>query len=322
MSKLRNYLKGGASTETAPGTVNTWSTESAGPFIGVVKNNIDSTKMGRIQVNIPSLTKTNNPNVSQLITCEYLLPFYGAKPVKYNIPNSDLYEASQHSYGFWGVPPDLETQVLVIFAEGKANKAFWIGCIQDPYTNHMVPGIASSTNTAGEKSEGPAGQYISGVNKQKTYGTDNVPAGEINRSSDNALQNNRYESTKNSIHPLADILLDQGLIKDDIRGTTTSSARRESPSQVFGMSTPGKKNTKSTRQKIGTNDTNVTDFVVREPGHTFVMDDGDANGNNQLTRIRTASGHQILMHDTKGTEYIANGSGKARLVSIRTKALT
>ena len=114
MSKLRNYLKGGASTETAPGTVNTWSTESAGPFIGVVKNNIDSTKMGRIQVNIPSLTKTNNPNVSQLITCEYLSPFYGAKPVKYNIPNSDLYEASQHSYGFWGVPPDLETQVLVI----------------------------------------------------------------------------------------------------------------------------------------------------------------------------------------------------------------
>ena len=311
MSKLRNYLKGGASTETAPGIVNTWSTESAGPFIGVVKNNIDSTKMGRIQVNIPSLTKTNNPNVSQLITCEYLSPFYGAKPVKYNIPNSDLYEASQHSYGFWGVPPDLETQVLVIFAEGKANKAFWIGCIQDPYTNHMVPGIASSTNTAGEKSEGPAGQYISGVNKQKTYGTDNVPAGEINRSSDNALQNNRYESTKNSIHPLADILLDQGLIKDDIRGTTTSSARRESPSQVFGMSTPGKKNTKSTRQKIGTNDTNVTDFVVREPGHTFVMDDGDANGNNQLTRIRTASGHQILMHDTKGTVYIANGSGKA-----------
>ncbi len=311
MSKLRTYLQGGASTDAAPGTVNTWSNEQAGPFIGIVKNNVDSTKMGRIQVNIPSLTKTNNPSVSQLITCEYLSPFYGAKPIKYNIPNSDLYEASQASYGFWGIAPDLETQVLVFFAEGKANKAYWMGCIQDPYTNHMVPGIASSTNTAGEKSEGPAGQYTSGVNKQKKYGTDNVPAGEINRTSNAALQNNRYESTKNSIHPFADTLLAQGLIQDDIRGTTTSGARRESPSQVFGMSTPGRKNTKSTKQKIGTNDTNFTDFVVRETGHTFVMDDGDVNGDNQLTRLRTASGHQLLMHDTEGVVYLANGSGKA-----------
>ena len=62
MSKLRTYLQGGASTDAAPGTVNTWSNEQAGPFIGIVKNNVDSTKMGRIQVNIPSLTKTNNPS--------------------------------------------------------------------------------------------------------------------------------------------------------------------------------------------------------------------------------------------------------------------
>ena len=51
--------------------------------------------------------------------------------------------------------------------------------------------------------------------------------------------------------------------------------------------------------------------VDRESGHSFVMDDGDANGDNQLTRIRTSSGHQILLHDTEGTVYIANGSGKA-----------
>jgi len=41
------------------------------------------------------------------------------------------------------------------------------------------------------------------------------------------------------------------------------------------------------------------------------MDDGDIDGNNQLTRLRTASGHQLLMHDTEGVVYIANGSGKA-----------
>ena len=41
------------------------------------------------------------------------------------------------------------------------------------------------------------------------------------------------------------------------------------------------------------------------------MDDGAADGTNQLTRLRTASGHQMLMHDTEGVVYIANGSGKA-----------
>jgi uncharacterized protein (DUF2345 family) len=41
------------------------------------------------------------------------------------------------------------------------------------------------------------------------------------------------------------------------------------------------------------------------------MDDGAADGSNQLTRLRTASGHQLLMHDTDGVVYLANGSGKA-----------
>jgi hypothetical protein len=41
------------------------------------------------------------------------------------------------------------------------------------------------------------------------------------------------------------------------------------------------------------------------------MDDGDVDGDNQLTRLRTASGHQLLMHDTEGVVYLANGSGKA-----------
>ena len=49
----------------------------------------------------------------------------------------------------------------------------------------------------------------------------------------------------------------------------------------------------------------------RDLGHCFVLDDGDKVGNNKLARLRTASGHQLLMHDTEGVIYLANGSGKA-----------
>jgi len=41
------------------------------------------------------------------------------------------------------------------------------------------------------------------------------------------------------------------------------------------------------------------------------MDDGDANGDNQLVRLRTSSGHQLLLNDSANVIYIANGTGKA-----------
>jgi uncharacterized lipoprotein YehR (DUF1307 family) len=306
----KDYLKGHASTAKAPGNDTQWSGENAGPYIGVVKNNTDPLKMGRLQVNIPSLSKTSDPVSGNLITCEYLSPFYGAKDVRYNLPGSTKYEHSQHSYGFWAVPPDIGTRVLVIFAEGKMDQAFWIGCVQEPLVNHMVPGIASSEKTWDKSSGGPAGQFSSDVDKMDTYGTKVVPSGEINRSIPGVTATN-YDSLNKPIHPMAEVLQKQGLSEDTIRGTTTSSARRETPSSVFGISTPGPIDKTTTQQTVGTKDTNKKDFVTRRSGHTFVMDDGDTNGNNQLTRLRTASGHQLLMHDTQGIVYIANASGNA-----------
>jgi hypothetical protein len=311
---LNDYLKGDASTPKAPGGDQSWGGLNAGPYLGIVKGNKDPAKMGRLKVLIPTLAKTLNPNENQLITCDYLSPFYGAKGTRYTNGASREYTDSQHSYGFWAIPPDLETKVLVIFAEGKLEQAYWIGCVQDPYTNHMVPGIASSENTwdktVGAQS-GPPGTAQESVDKEATYGSKNVPAGELNRNTPGALKNGNYDGTPKPIHPFADVLLRQGLSKDNVRGNTSSSARRETPSQVFGISTPGRKDTGTTKQKTGTNDTKATDFVSRGVGHTFVMDDGAIDGTNQLTRLRTASGHQLLMHDTDGVVYIANGSGNA-----------
>jgi hypothetical protein len=307
---IKTWLKGHTSTANAPGTDDQWAERNPGPYIGIVKNNIDPLKMGRLQVNIPSLSKTNDPVTGNLIICEYLSPFYGNKDINYNIPGDTNYSSSQHSYGFWAVPPDLGTRVLVIFAEGNMDQAFWIGCVQEPITNHMIPGIAASEKTWDKKdSGGPAGKYSSDIDKEKTYGTLVVPAGELNRTSGDPNPAKNYDKTNKPIHPLADVLAYQGLSTDDVRGTTTSSARRETPSQVFGLSTPGPKDVSSTPQPVGTKDVRVNDHVTRGIGHTFVMDDGDEQGENQLTRLRTASGHQLLMHDTEGVVYLANGTG-------------
>ena len=305
------YYKGHASTAKAPGNDTAWSGESAGPYIGVIKNNVDPLRMGRLQVNIPSLSKTNDPISGNLITCEYLSPFYGAKDARHSIPGSTDYKDSQHSYGFWAVPPDIGTRVLVIFAEGKMDQAFWIGCVPEPMTNQMTPGIASSTQTH-DALDGTFEGADAGFqdDKKSKYGTTNVPSGEVNRTKTGATPQ-QLTNAKRPIHPFAETLLKQGLSADDIRGNTSSSARRETPSHVFGISTPGRKDETTTKVKVGTKDTELQDYVTRKTGHTFVMDDGAVDGTNQLTRLRTASGHQLLMHDTEGVVYLANGSGKA-----------
>ena len=309
---LHDYLKGDASTAKAPGGDKSWTGQNPGPYLGVVKGNIDPTRMGRLKVYIPSLVKASDPTEDQLITCEYLAPFYGAKGGRYARGAGNEYSDSQHSYGFWAVPPDLETKVLVIFAEGKMEQAYWIGCVQEPFTNHMTPGIASSTNT-NDALDGTFQGSDAGfqTDKKTKYGSTNVPSGELNRNKAGALQNGNYDSLPKPIHPFAETLLNQGLSADDIRGNTSSSARRETPSQVFGISTPGRLDTDTTKVQVGAKDSKAKEFVTRKTGHTFVMDDGDEAGDNQLTRLRTASGHQLLMHDTQGVVYLANGSGKS-----------
>ncbi len=308
---LYDHLKGHASTPHT-GNDKSWTIQNAGPYLGIVKGNKDPARMGRLKVHIPSMSKTSDPSDAQLVTCDYLMPFYGTKGEQYAKGAGTEYADSQHSYGFWAVPPDIGTKVLVIFAEGKLEQAYWIGCVQDPFTNHMTPGIASSTNTNDALDgtfEGPDAGFQD--DKQSKYGTKNVPSGELNRNRQGALQNDNYESIPKPIHPFAETLLKQGLSADDIRGNTSSSARRETPSQVFGISTPGRLDTSTTKEKVGAKDSIAQEYVTRKTGHTFVMDDGAEDGTNQLTRLRTASGHQLLMHDTDGVVYLANGSGKA-----------
>ena len=280
----------------------------SGPYVAIVKENRDVTRMGRIGVVIPAIHNAQNVNSDQLITCDYLAPFYGAKsPNSVNPTQVGKFEDTQHSYGMWMVPPDIDTKVLVTFAEGKINQAYWMGCIQEPFVNHMTPGIASSTETISKE----AFDTDDGTDKRiQNFGTTNLPAGEVNRGLWDSASAQGFDRLKKPIHPFAETLKKQGLVKDDVRGTTSSSARRETPSNVFGISTPGRIDTRSSKKaRVGTLDDQQEKVLTRNAGHTFVMDDGDANGVNQLVRLRTSSGHQLVMSDSAGVVYLANADG-------------
>ena len=277
-----------------------------GPYIGIVKWNEDDAKMGTLQVVIPSLNKSNEAKSGNLYTVKYMPQFYGVKSHKaVDTTNPGNFNSTQHSYGMWFVPPDIDTSVMVLFVEGKTSAGYWIGCIPEPYINHMVPGIASSPDSMVKADA----MGMSTTTTADIYGTDNVPVGEVNRAKFESSSQQGYDKLKKPIHPFADTLQRQGLIRDVERGTTSSSARRESPSQVFGISTPGRVKESTTKTALGPTDTLQQKSTVRDAGHSFVLDDGDTNGKNQLIRLRTATGHQLVMNDSAGVVYLANSDG-------------
>ena len=299
---------------------------TTGTYIGIVINSADVNRSGRLDVQIPALQpldpKSKRDLEKSTFTVRYCSPFAGQTPAR-DTKSTDGFPDTQKSYGFWAVPPDVGTQVLVMFANGNVNEGFWIGCIPDMQINHMTPGLASSPQTKAQGTDDDNDYYA------KELDLPNIPVAEYNRKigSNRSAINTDYETDKSAsyrpIHThIADTLIGQGLAKDNIRGTTTSSARRETPSQVFGISTPGPIDFDGQMSSPGTNSVNRHGKVgekfahSRLGGHSFVMDDGTPSDGktpieSELIRFRTRKGAQVLLHDSENMVYIINSTGTA-----------
>lgn len=241
-----------------------------GIYIGKVKRNDDPQRMGRISVWVPEFGGNENDENNWFIL-SYASPFAGCTSPNNLRRNGQDMASSSTSYGFWAIPPDLDNLVLCCFAGGDPAHGFWIGCLYQQNMNHMVPGIPSNIPTD------PTMQPPPGVNNTGAL----PPVAEYNRwSSVNPQDPQRPVYT-----PLHKGLLAQGLYSDPQRGTSSSGARREAPSAVVGLLSPG--------------------------GNSFVMDDGTPDTQNSFIRLRTTSGVQILLNDTNGFVYIISGQGNS-----------
>jgi len=277
---------------------------SPGPYLAEIVNHVDRTSMGGLEV----ILKTRNParpdEKSNTYRVRYMTPFYGVTSYRFLGNEADNFEHTQKSYGMWAVPPDVGTTVMVIFVDSDPNQGYWIGCVPDPYMNHMIPEIAAVPKNRIHKTF--IKDYPAIFDKAEAF-----PAGEFNRK---AYTTGDPNFQKRPVHPFAYQLARQGLLLDNIRGITSSSARREAPSHVFGISTPGPVDSgiKGKTGNIGYHGT--AEFPVnRSGGSTFVMDDGDNDNQNELIRFRTRAGAQILLHVTEDLIYITNSGGTAWL---------
>jgi hypothetical protein len=226
----------------------------SGIYVGEVINNTDSLYTGRITVRISEFGAKTSDRICLLVT-----PYGGHTKIQDSGKDVKKEAQAPISYGLWPQPPEIGTNVVIAYT-GSMEQGIVIGSLIAKDRNAMMGGKAS-------------GQVY--ANDQTSLGT--------------AVEKNPHDITDADTKPLDEyfqaILNQQGLSIDYVRGHSQSSARRESPSKVFGI---------TTRQ-----------------GHVLTMDDGDANGASNNIRLRTKGGAQILMDDSNGFVFITNQQGSA-----------
>ena len=298
-----------------------------GPYLARVIKHADPYYLGGLEVELLKTTEAGNigETLGQTTIVYYASPFYGITQSA-NIGKNDKYSDTQKSYGFWAIPPDPGSLVLVTFVEGTREFGYWFACVPEKGMTYMVPGGQPAT-------EQLTGQVPSDLKGKR------LPAGEYNKSTTKPQTNNVIKYKRPINDDFVNQLLEQGLVEDDIRGITSSSAQREFPSAVIGISSPGPvdKRGGSPQGKIGLKESQATVHTSRLGSSSFVIDDGDdklirkgspedtpyeyvnkeASGkggdvtrpHNELIRLRTRTGAQILMHTSEDLIYINNSRG-------------
>jgi hypothetical protein len=304
-----------SSDQTSQGSLGT------APYLAKIVNHLDPQFQGGLEVTLMRESGNQIGDETQTYTVKYAPHFYGTTAYEYMGKNNDFND-TQKSYGLWAVPPDVGVTGIVIFINGDPANGFWIACVQDKFTNHMVPAIGGTTNYETET------DYDQGDHP--------LPVGEHNRKANAMDKNLEIDKIDRPPHPIAERFQKQGLIRDEFRGTSSSTVRRDVPNMVFGMSTPGPIDRLGKKGYVGNRQSQVLQPVSRLGGTQFVMDDGDDRyyrktkptdgppeyqsfieeglGDpdipyNEHFRIRTRTGHQILFHNSEDLIYIGNARG-------------
>lgn len=303
-----------------------------GPYLGKVISHLDPSFMSGLEVTLLRDQANEQGEDSQTYFVRYLTPFYGSTAYEFmgtNKDNDQSFNDTQKSYGMWFVPPDIGVTVMVVFVDGNPSEGYFIGCVPSRFANNMIPAIGGTDKVD-----------ISPADKKKYATSQPLPVAEVNRKANDLANSTAIDKLKRPVHPIADRFLEQGLLEDDVRGVTPSTVRRDVPNMVFGILSPGPldKRPGAKRSFIGRSQSKTSSPVPvsRLGGTQLVMDDGDdryqrkkpasegpvdyadiLNGEkgdvnipyNEHFRIRTRTGHQLLLHNSEDLIYIGNARG-------------
>lgn len=295
---------------------------------GIVVNTNDPQQMGRVQVNIPSQTFGPQQDVSESLPwASYASPFAGVDQFSTRGPGG---EGDTHpewgsdtdgsvAYGFWGIPK-VGTRVLICSVDNDPNQVYWFACLYPNATPHTMPHGRFATRTPGGAT-GPDGPLSSTehpikplhANMKKAFGGPGNFEWRT-RAADyqvSAVTQRRLESTFS-------VMKIQSQIPDDLEfrigeadGNNFGRALNHRQGYARSRLDPEKDTTNEyhTDNSIDT-DKNLESSVtsITSPGfHALSMDD---RPENCRMRLRTSTGHQIILDDTNERIYVSTNEGR------------
>jgi len=272
----------------------------------------DIKRQGRCLVYVPDFGGSSGDRDSWVMV-RYMAPFAGATPLlelsEDGIPvreqgqpqtvstdeqMREQFKYTQKSYGMWFPIPDVGNEVVISFLNGRIDQGVIMGGFYGYNMNHMVPGVAGG-KTYRHTADNAADEHY--------------PTTEYNKK-DKGLINKTDDPERPVHYPLYSGLSQQGLLRDYIRGTGTSSARRDVVSKSYGISTP--RGTQFVMDDGYTDDDKSDGRVFTSTGKTSARDNPASNlgsRKDELIRFRTRSGAQILINEEFGMVYVISRDG-------------
>jgi hypothetical protein len=284
------------------------------PVMGVVKDNVDPIRAGRLRVYISTFSGMNPDDHKRWIVVRYMSNFFGHVRPTSPDEGDGKYLRNPSSYGEWHAPPDIGTSVICIFVDGDINKGYYIGSVLETDILHMVPAVSGNIPEENQP------VIFNNAEEASTYGGAKIlPLTGMNTNDEERCNAPGYLNNPRPVHSYtAGIMKQQGIIRDPIRGPVRTSSQRETPSRVgWGVSSPGRPiyeggyTDEDLINNLSIENSENLRVISRRGGHSIVMDDGDLVGQNQMIRLRTTKGHQILMSDDGHTMMFLHGNGQS-----------
>jgi hypothetical protein len=268
--------------------------------VGVVVCTDDPLQMGRLQIFCPSLND-NPKKLLHLPWASYCSPMGGAVNNACFTRGSDPANATTKgsvAYGFWAIPVE-GAHTLVGCIDGDPRRRFWMGCFPSHQETHTLfngrfkwNGFAGTPDGPFSSSNDPiqplydnnTEAFVDRHSREwKTRGADYQPAavdqtvGEVPNTDKTTYLDEQYDQIA-AAEPdqwVKDAMGSHGYDWTSFKGLGGLLS-----SKVSGFTTPG--------------------------GHTIMLDDRAFNGR---VKIRTASGHLLLLDDTNERIYMATNKG-------------
>lgn len=267
--------------------------------IGTVVATNDPQQMGRVKIVCPHWGDSFKHAIADLPWATYVSPFGGQTSTLPRGPENDT-SMGEVAYGMWAIPK-IGTQVVVMCIDGDPRMRVYLGCIFNQLTTHTMPhGRFMYDDSPGlpEGDSHPLGPFTSREQPIEPLHT-NL------RQAFNNTQDPNYEfRTRGADYQVSGVRVDSlnyvgSNVQDDINAVYDGW----SSTQGYGVN---RVNSTTDSEHTDKRYDSVTYSVVTPGFHAFSMDDRQENCR---IRVRTTSGHQIIMDDTNERIYIATAKG-------------